>query len=122
MCTQLEVSRQGYYAWKKRGPSQHDKDDATLYAKIKAIFELNKGRYGVRRIYQQLRRQGIQVADKRVQRPMSTLGLVSGHPRSRRTTTVQAAEPSSLPDLVRQDFTATAPNQLWYGDIPYVLT
>lgn len=53
---------------------------------------------------------------------MSTLGLVSGHPRSRRTTTVQAAEPSSLPDLVRQDFTATAPNQLWYGDIPYVLT
>lgn len=89
---------------------------------VKAIFELNKGRYDVRRIYQQLRRQGVQVAYKRVQRLMSTLGLVSVPPRSRRTTTVQAAEPSSLPDLVRQDFTAPAPNQLWYGDISYVLT
>lgn len=122
MCTQLEVSRQGYYAWKKRGPSQHDKDDATLCAKIKAIFELNKGRYGVRRIYQQLRRQGVQVAHKRVQPLMSTLGLVSVHPRARRTTTMQAAEPPSLPDLVRQAFTATARNQLWYGDTSYVLT
>lgn len=53
---------------------------------------------------------------------MSTMSLVSVHPRARQKTTVQAAEPSSLPDLVGQDFTADAPNQLWFGDITYVRT
>lgn len=118
----LEVSRQGYYAWKKRGPSQHEKDDATLSTKIKAIFDFHKGRYGVRRVFNELRRQGVKVAYKRVQRLMSALGLVSVHPRPWRTTTVQAAEPSLLPDLVGQDFTAAAPNELWFGDITYVRT
>lgn len=122
MCGKLEVSRSGYYAWKTRGPSQHDKDDATLSAKIKEVFDFHKGRYGVRRIFNQLRRQGIKVAYKRVQRLVRELGLVSVHPRPRKKTTVQAAEPSALPDLVGRDFTADAPNELWYGDITYVRT
>ncbi len=96
MCDKLDVSRQGYYAWKKRGPSQHDKDDAALSTKIKSIFDFRQGRYGVRRIFHEIHRQGIKVAYKRVQRLMRTLGLVSVHPRPRRTTTVQATEPSGL--------------------------
>ena len=122
MCRMLEVSRQGYYAWKKRGPSQHAKDDATLSTKIKSIFEFHKGRYGVRRVFRELHRQGIKVAYKRVQRLVRELGLVSVHPRRWKKTTVQAAEPSALPDLVGRDFTADAPDQLWFGDITYVRT
>ncbi len=53
---------------------------------------------------------------------MRALGLVSVHPKARKATTVQAAEPSRLPDLVSQDFTADAPNRLWFGDITYVRT
>ncbi|WP_241255685.1 IS3 family transposase [Candidatus Protofrankia californiensis] len=73
MCRMFQVSRQGYYAWKKRGPSQHDIDDATLSTKIKAIFDCHRGRYGVRRIFHELRRQGITVAYKWVQRLMRAL-------------------------------------------------
>jgi hypothetical protein len=80
MCRMLGASRQGYYAWMKRGPSQHAEDDATLSTKIKAIFDFHKGRYGVRRVFNELRRQGIKVAYKRVQRLMRELGLVSVHP------------------------------------------
>lgn len=122
MCDKLEISRSGYYAWKTRGPSQHDKDDATLSTKIKAIFDFHKGRYGVRRVFTELHRQGIKVGYKRVHRLMRAMGLVSVHPRPRKKTTVQAAEPSALPDLVGRDFTAGAPNELWYGDITYVRT
>jgi putative transposase len=123
MCRKLDVSRQGYYAWKKRGPSQREKDDATLSTMIRAVFDRHQGRYGVRRIFHELRRQGVAVAYKRVQRLMATMGLVSVHPRPRRpVTTVQAAAPSALPDLVGQDFTAAAPNQLWFGDITYIRT
>jgi transposase InsO family protein len=123
MCRGLDVSRAGYYAWKKRGPSKHDRDDTALSTRIRAIFDAHQGRYGVRRVFQDLRRQGVRVAYKRVQRLMAQLGLVSVHPRPRRhLTTVQAAEPSSLPDLVGRDFTATKPNEVWYGDITYVRT
>ena len=123
MCERLGVSRAGYYAWRKRGPSKHDLDDVALLTKIRAIFDAHQGRYGVRRIHQDLRRQGEAVAYKRVQRLMSEAGLVTVHPAPRRhLTTIQAAEPSALPDLVKRDFTAKRPNQLWYGDITYVRT
>jgi transposase InsO family protein len=123
MCRMLEISRSGYYAWKKRALSKHDRDDITLSTKIKAIFDAHEGRYGVRRIHRALIRQGIKIAYKRVQRLMAKLGLVSVHPRPRKhLTTVQAAEPSDLPDLVGRKFTAVKPNLLWYGDITYVRT
>ncbi len=46
MCEMLEVSRQGYYAWKKRAPSARQKEDVTLTTLIVAIHDAHKGRYG----------------------------------------------------------------------------
>lgn len=122
MCRMLDVSRQGYYQWKNRGPSQHDRDDLALKAKIKAIFEYHKKRYGVRRVHADLVRSGVRVAYKRVQRLMRDMGLVSVHPRPWRKTTIPAAMGSELPDLVGRQFTPGAPNQTWFGDITYVQT
>lgn len=122
MCRMLGVTRQGFYAWKKRGPSRRDRDDVTLKTKIKALFDFHKGRYGVRRIHAELASGGVRVAYKRVQRLMRELGPVSVHPRRRRRTTIPAAEPSSLPDLVGRAFVPDGPNLLWYGDITYVRT
>jgi putative transposase len=84
MCRILEVTRQGYYAWKKRGPSQRHRNDSALRTKIKALFEFHKKRYGVRRIHAELRRGGVRVSYKRVQRLMVEMGLVSVHPRPRK--------------------------------------
>lgn len=122
MCRMLSVTRQGYYAWKKRTPSQRDRDDSALRTKIKALFEFHKKRYGVRRIHAELRRGGVRVAYKRVQRLMVEMGLISVHPRPRKRTTIPAASPSQLPDLVGRAFTPVTPNALWYGDITYVRT
>lgn len=122
MCRMLRVSRQGYYAWKSRRPSQREREDSVLKTKIQALFDFHKGRYGVRRIHAELRRGGVRVAYKRVQRLMAELGLVSVHPRPHKRTTVQAADAAALPDLVGRQFTPIAPNVLWYGDITYVKT
>jgi putative transposase len=122
MCRMLGVTRQGYYRWKTREPAQRDRDDSALKTKIKTLFEFHKGRYGVRRIHAELQRGGVRIAYKRVQRLMVELGLVSVHPRPRKRTTIPAAAPSQLPDLVGRNFTPTAPNTLWYGDITYVRT
>jgi transposase InsO family protein len=122
MCRMLGVTRQGYYQWKNRGPSQHERDDSALKSRIRALFEFHKKRYGVRRIHAELLRGGERVAYKRVQRLMREMGLVSVHPRPWRRTTIAAAVPSELPDLVGREFVPDAPDTLWYGDITYVRT
>ena len=53
---------------------------------------------------------------------LAELGLVCVHPRPRWRTTVAAAAPAALPDLVGRNFTPATPNALWYGDITYVRT
>jgi putative transposase len=122
MCGMLGVSRQGYYQWKKRVPSRHDRDDSALCSKIRAIFDHHDKRYGVRRIHAELLRSGVRVGYKRVQRLMLELRLVSVHPRPYKRTTVASAEPSKLPDLLGRRFDSAAPNTAWYGDITYVKT
>jgi putative transposase len=118
----LGVTRQGYFAWKKRKPSQRDRDDSPLKTKITTLFEFHKKRYGVRRIHAELQRAGTPVSYKRVQRLMREMALVIVHPPARKRTTVPAAGASQLPDLVGRSFTPITPNSLWYGDITYVRT
>jgi putative transposase len=50
MCCVLEVSVSGYYAWRKREPSQHSREDAVLAAKVELAFETNRCVYGSPRI------------------------------------------------------------------------
>lgn len=118
----LNVSRGGYYAWKKRVPSQRERDDSTLAAKITSIFLVHKKRYGVRRIHAELLRSGIRVAYKRVARLMRQLGLRSVHPTPRKRTTTPATHRIYAPDLVQRNFVPNKPNTLWYGDITYART
>jgi putative transposase len=123
MCEMLEVSRQGYYAWRKRLPSARARQDVTLTTLIVAIHEAHKGRYGIDRIHADLARNGYQVSPKRVRRLARAAGLACVHPRPYKATTVQdKANASGLVDLVGRDFVPAGRNQLWYGDITYIFT
>ena len=46
MCTILGVSRQGYYAWEKRVPSERAEEDQGLSKEIVEIFKGSRGTYG----------------------------------------------------------------------------
>jgi transposase InsO family protein len=121
MCAMLQVSRQGYYAWKKRLPSEHDKRDVTLTTLIVAIHDAHKGRYGIDRIHAELARSGYAVSPKRVRRLARAAGLACVHPRPYRATTLQdPANRTGLVDLVDRAFVPGAANELWYGDITYI--
>ena len=54
-----------------------------LADEIKAIFSQHKGRYGVRRVYQELIKRGHKVNHKRVQRLMHTMGLAGKRPKEK---------------------------------------
>jgi putative transposase len=123
MCEMVKVSRQGYYAWKRRLPSARKRQDVTLTTLIVAIHNAHEGRYGIDRIHADLARNGYQVSPKRVRRLARAAGLACVHPRPYKATTIQdKANARGLVDLVGRDFVPAAKDNLWYGDITYIYT
>lgn len=87
------------------------------------MFEENFGVYGARKVWTQLKREGVTVARCTVERLMRVLGLVGavrGGVRVRTTVADPAAQHPA--DLVQREFTAEAPNSLWVADFTYVPT
>ena len=86
-CELLKVSRAAFYAWLS-GPSQRDQDDTDLAAKIQAVHEESKGRYGAPRVEAELRRRGHRHGRKRVARLMRQAGLQGRAARRWKKTTI----------------------------------
>ena len=85
------------------------------------VHEANYECYGYRRTHAQLVREGETAGRDQVARLMGAAGIQGAKRRSKswRTTTAdpEAQRPS---DLVKRDFTATAPDRLWVGDFTYL--
>lgn len=122
LCRVLGVAEQGYYAWCKRGPSKRREDDQRLSAEIRVLFADKKRRYGSPRLYDELKASGKAVGRKRVERLMREEGLRAKAARKFRATTDSSHSKPPAPDLVKQNFTVTAPNRIWVGDITYLWT
>lgn len=118
----LGVSPSGYYAWCDRPPSARAQADQVLLAQIRVSHEQSRGTYGAPRIHADLQAQGIRCGRKRVARLMCEADLAGAQRRRYRGTTRQDREAAVVPDLVKRDFTASAPDQLWVADITYVPT
>ncbi len=118
LCRVLKVSRSGFYAWSKRGPSRRKVEDEALFQEIVEIHKASRETYGVPRICAALRRdRGVRCSRKRVARLMREAG-VRGISRRRPegTTRRNPSDPLS-PDLVQRQFTADAPNHLLVSNI-----
>ena len=70
MCRVLGVSASGYYAWRKRPPSQRALDSEALSRRIAAIHADLRQTYGARRVHAELKAQGVRVSRQRVARLM----------------------------------------------------
>ena len=71
MCRALDVSESGYYAWKERPASTHEREDARIAAEIQQIFQEYRQVYGSPRIHAELKEQGVYCSRKRVARLMA---------------------------------------------------
>jgi putative transposase len=122
MCRMLGVSRSGYYDWKERPPSKRQRADAHLTERIHEIHERSRRTYGYPRVHAELRAMGIRCGRKRVARLMREAGLKGCLRGRRRRTTRRNGSAVPAPDLVRRDFAASLPDELWVADITYVRT
>jgi putative transposase len=116
------LSVSGYYAAKTRPPSARSVADAALCEQISAVHEANYSVYGVRKMHDALRRAGVTVGRDHLARLMRRLGLQGvrrGRPKRTTIADTAAARPT---DLVRRQFHAQRPNQLWVCDLTYIRT
>jgi putative transposase len=127
ICRVLPIAPSTYYEYaaRKADPDRRparDRRDIELSQEIRRVFATNFGVYGVRKVWRQMRREGIEVARctvARLMRRMGLKGVVRG--KSIRTTVSDASAPCPR-DRVNRRFTAPRPNALWVSDFTYVAT
>ena len=122
LCETLDVSVSGYYAWRKRPMSKHQREDGQLAEHVQAAYHANRGVYGSPRVHAELQAQGIKCARKRVARLMRELELAARRRRHRSRTTRSDPSARVAPNRLDRDFTATRPNEKWTGDITAIWT
>jgi putative transposase len=120
----LGIAPSTYYAVKKRErePSARAKRDTELLVEIQRVHDRSRGLYGARKVWLQLRREGILAARCTVERLMRRHGLEGIRRGRKRRTTIPDRRAERPLDLVDRDFSADAPNRLWVADFTYVMT
>ena len=119
-CALFGLSVSGYYAWKGRTLSRRQKDEMVLLAHIRSQFSTSHETYASPRMTVELQEDGIQVGRHRVARLMRDNGLKALQKRRYKKTTDSDHGGPVAPNILDQDFEATAPDQKWGVDISYI--
>ena len=123
MCRALEVSRSGYYAFKKRPKSQRRVDNEALLIEIRRVFLENDSNYGSPRIWDELHnKEHMRCSENRVARLMREEGIVAVQKRKFRVTTHSKHDHPVWPNVLNRNFVAEKPNAVWVADITYIWT
>jgi putative transposase len=123
MCRWIEVSRSGFYEWRRRPESATVKRRGVLALIVKKSFDESDGTYGYRRVHEDLVAWGVPAGPELVRSVMRDLGLESCQPRPWRFSLTEGdGQEHGIPDLVNRDFTAGAPGEKMVGDITYIPT
>lgn len=127
ICSLLPIAPSTYYDHlaKRSDPARLSdlaRRDAALQPEIRRVFEDNYQVYGVRKVWRQLRREGLDVARctvGRLMKAMSIQGIIRGKPH--KTTIPDKKQPCPM-DKVNRQFRVPSPNMLWVSDFTYVPT
>lgn len=122
LCRVLKVRRSGYYAWLDREESPRARHDRVLSVEIRAVFEDSKKRYGSPRVRHELLAKGVRVCRHRVARLMREQQLRARARRRFVKTTDSTHTLPTPPNVLARNFTATAPDRVWAGDVTFLPT
>ena len=123
VCRTLDVSASAYHHRKTGERSARAIEDERLTGLIREVHRKNYECYGYRRVHAALLRAGESAGRDQVARLMRAEGLQGAKRRGKPwRTTIPDKAASKRPDLVKRDFTASAPDRLWCGDFTYLRT
>jgi len=127
ICKALPIALSTYYRAKDlescpQKRSLRSQNDDIYLAEIKRIWQGSKCRYSARKVWRQMKAEGIEIARCTVERLMRTHGIQSIWRGKGEITTHSRDDQDRADDLVNRNFSAHRPNQLWVADFAYVKT
>lgn len=123
MAQWLQVSKSGYYAWRKRSKSLRCVENESFLKEIIRIHEASRGTYGGRKITHEINRGSKKpVNHKRIERIMRENGIRSKSHRKYKATTNSGHNLPVAENILDRDFTADRPGQKMVSDITYIPT
>lgn len=119
-CSVLSVSESGYYKWRRNRSRPRAREIL-----IKMIFEIlyehkDNDNYGVDRMVLALEQKGVKKSQSTVMRAMRAANLTHKSRRSPYGLTKADKKARRPENLIRRDFTASAPNKKWLTDITQI--
>ena len=121
-CLLLGVTLAWFYKWRDRPPTPRQRRRADLDAAVAAMFDDAQGLHGSPRLHADLRADGWRLSEKTVADSMRRQSLIARKIKRRRGLTKQDKTAPKFPDLIKRNFTASAPNLRWCGDITEIPT
>ena len=123
MCRVLQVSRSGYYAWRKRAPSVTAERQAKLTDEIRAAHQRSRSVYGSPRVHRELLEADVRCSKNTVAKLMRAAGLRSKMQRRFRVHTTDSRHGHPIaPNRLNRAFCQSRLDQTWAADITYVRT
>jgi putative transposase len=123
LCEVLQVTKSGFYAWKKRPMSERQQRREQLVGRIRQTHEKSRRIYGSPRVTAQLNASGVIVCENTVARYMREEGVASKVKRRFRVKTTDSKHDHPVAmNVLNRSFQAEAPDRKWCVDITYVPT
>jgi putative transposase len=123
MCQTLDVSPQGFYAWRQRPTSQQQLRREALVVEIRDAHAECKQRYGSPRIHAELvRGRNVKCSVNTVAKLMRQEGIRAKSVKKFRHTTDSNHSLPVAENTLAREFDAQGPNERWVADITYIPT
>ena len=123
MCEVLEVSRSGFYAWRRRPESERGKRHRKLVSEMQTIHRDRDLRsYGSPRMREELASRGHRVSKNTVAKLMGAHGLRATSSRKFRLTTDSQHSLPVAQNVLDREFEQESPDRVWLADLTYVWT
>ena len=124
MCRVLGICTRSYYGWVARTEQRatRQREIEELKERIQVIHANSRGTYGCPRVCAELRKQGVLINPKCVERLMKEMGLRGKVRRRFQHTTDSNHRLPLAPNALNQQFSAAASDQVWVADITSIPT
>lgn len=118
----LDVSRTGFYDWRRRLPSQRKKQDEKLKPIITEIHQASRETYGYPRVHAVLKSRGERCGKHRIARLLKEAGLVSKVTQYRSRYAKESISVNVVGNKLDRQFKVSEPNKKWVTDITLIPT
>jgi transposase InsO family protein len=123
MCHVLQVSRSGYYAWRRRAPSATAERQTQLTEQIRQVHKRSRAVYGSPRVHRDLLAEDVRCSQNTVAKLMRAAGLRSKRRQRFRVRTTDSRHGHPIaPNRLNRAFCQPQPDQAWAADITYIAT